>query len=110
VPEPCRLCPSPSASTRREADDDEGVEPRKDRYLPGLAAVVPVHDLEDLRGGKGSPGHQADVAAICNRAVFAQTPDFLELAGTVGVPATKRNVAWDEVIRRTRAVRAPAHR
>ena len=45
-----------------------------------------------------------------NRAVLAETPDFLELAGTVAVPAAKRNVAWDEVIRRTRAVRAPARR
>lgn len=41
-----------------------------------------------------------------NRAVLARTPDFLELAATVRVPAAKRNVAWDEVIRRTRSDRA----
>lgn len=45
-----------------------------------------------------------------NRAVLARTPDFLDLAGTVVVPAAKRNVAWDEVIRRTRTTRAAARR
>ncbi len=37
-----------------------------------------------------------------NRAVFARTPEFLSLAGTIAVPAAKRNVAWDDVIRTTR--------
>ena len=45
-----------------------------------------------------------------NRAVLARTPDFLELAGTVDVPAAKRNVAWDDVIRRTRTARAADRR
>jgi antitoxin PrlF len=45
-----------------------------------------------------------------NRAVLARTPDFLELAGSVEVPAAKRNVAWDEVIRRTRTARAAKRR
>lgn len=45
-----------------------------------------------------------------NRAVLARTPDFLALAGSVRVPAAKRNVAWDEVLRRTRADRAAARR
>lgn len=40
-----------------------------------------------------------------HRAVLARTPGFLDLAGTVKVPAAKRNVAWDEVIRRTRTSR-----
>ena len=44
------------------------------------------------------------------RAVLARTPDFLDLAGMVKVPAAKRNVAWDEVIRRTRTARAAARR
>jgi antitoxin PrlF len=44
------------------------------------------------------------------RAVLARTPDFLDLAGMVKVPAEKRNVAWDEVIRRTRTARAAARR
>jgi antitoxin PrlF len=41
-----------------------------------------------------------------NRAILARTPDFLDLAGSVAVPAAKRNVSWDEVLRRTRADRA----
>lgn len=41
-----------------------------------------------------------------NRAVIATTPDFLELAGTFPVPASKRNVAWEDVVQRTRAARA----
>jgi antitoxin PrlF len=41
-----------------------------------------------------------------NRAVLARTEDFLSLAGAVSVPASKRNASWDEVIRRTRAVRS----
>lgn len=44
------------------------------------------------------------------RAVLARTPDFLELAGTIRVPAAKRNVAWDEVVRRTRSERAATRR
>lgn len=43
-----------------------------------------------------------------NRAVLARTPEFLALADTIRVPAAKRNVAWDEVIRRTRSDRASA--
>jgi antitoxin PrlF len=39
------------------------------------------------------------------RAVLARTPNFLDLAGTFKVPAAKRNLAWDEVIRRARAAR-----
>jgi AbrB family looped-hinge helix DNA binding protein len=44
------------------------------------------------------------------RAVLARTPEFLSLAGTIRVPAAKRNVAWDEVIRRTRSDRAVKRR
>ena len=39
------------------------------------------------------------------RAVMVRTPDFLSLAGSLKVPANKRNVAWDEVLRRSRAAR-----
>ena len=45
-----------------------------------------------------------------DRAVLARTPDFLDLAGSIRVPAAKRNVAWDEVLRRTRADRAATRR
>ena len=44
------------------------------------------------------------------RAVLARTPRFLDLAGSIRVPAAKRNLAWDEVVRRTRADRAGRHR
>lgn len=43
-----------------------------------------------------------------NHAVLARTPDFLSLAGSTPVPAAKRNVAWDEVIRTARSTRAQA--
>jgi AbrB family looped-hinge helix DNA binding protein len=45
-----------------------------------------------------------------NRAVLARTSAFLDMAGSIRVPAAKRNVAWDEVVRRTRAGRAMARR
>jgi len=45
-----------------------------------------------------------------NRAVLARTVDFLELAGSVSVPAAKRSVAWDEIVRRTRSERAVRRR
>lgn len=45
-----------------------------------------------------------------SRATLVKTPDFLALGGTVSVPAAKRNVAWDEVVRRTRAARAAGRR
>ena len=45
-----------------------------------------------------------------DRAVLARTPEFLSLAGTVAAPAAKRNVAWDDIIRATRARRAATRR
>lgn len=45
-----------------------------------------------------------------HRAVLARTSNFLEFAGTVEIPAAKRNVAWDDVIRSTRTARATARR
>lgn len=45
-----------------------------------------------------------------NRAVLARIPDFLDLAGSIQVPAAKRNVAWDDVVHRTRADRGRARR
>jgi AbrB family looped-hinge helix DNA binding protein len=44
------------------------------------------------------------------RAVLARTPDLLELAGAVSVPAAKRGVAWDEIRHRTRAARSSSRR
>ena len=45
-----------------------------------------------------------------DRAVLARTPDLLSLAGSIAVPAAKRNSAWDDVLRRTRADRADDRR
>jgi antitoxin PrlF len=44
------------------------------------------------------------------RAVLARTVDFLSLAGTISVPASRRNAAWDEVVRKTRTARADGRR
>jgi AbrB family looped-hinge helix DNA binding protein len=41
-----------------------------------------------------------------DRATLTKTTDFVDLAGSIAVPATARNLAWDEVIRRTRTARA----
>ena len=45
-----------------------------------------------------------------NHAVLARTPGFLTLAGTISVPAAKRNVSWDDVVRKTRTARATKRR
>jgi antitoxin PrlF len=45
-----------------------------------------------------------------NRAVLARTPDFLSLAGTIKVPAARRNAAWDDVINATRSARSAPRR
>ena len=41
-----------------------------------------------------------------SRALMARTPDLLELAGTVPVPAAKRGTPWADVIRQTRRARS----
>ncbi|KZS83934.1 hypothetical protein [Mycobacterium persicum] len=56
------------------------------------------------------PGDQVVFRLEGRRAVVARAPDFLALAGTIRVPAAKRNVAWDAVIRRTRTKRAAGRR
>ena len=40
------------------------------------------------------------------RAMFARSPDLIELAGSVSVPAAKRGTPWDEVLRDTRRTRS----
>lgn len=45
-----------------------------------------------------------------SRALLAKTPDFLDLAGEVAVPAGKRGTPWDEVLRRTHRERAGRRR
>jgi AbrB family looped-hinge helix DNA binding protein len=64
-----------------------------------------------VRGALGTEeGDEIVFRVEGTRALVAKTPDFLELAGTVSVPAARRNVAWDEVLRRTRTARAAARR
>ena len=45
-----------------------------------------------------------------DHAILARTPEFLGLAGTFNVPAPKRNVAWDDLLKRARAARATKRR
>jgi AbrB family looped-hinge helix DNA binding protein len=44
------------------------------------------------------------------RAILARTPNLLDLAGSVPVPAEKRGLPWGEVRRQTWAARARARR
>ena len=44
------------------------------------------------------------------RAILARTPDFLELAGSLTIPAAKRNVAWDQVVKASRDSRTMKYR
>jgi len=41
-----------------------------------------------------------------HRAVLARTPNLLDLAGAVDVPAARRGASWDEVRTSTRRARA----
>jgi antitoxin PrlF len=41
-----------------------------------------------------------------SRAVVAKTPDFISMAGSVAVPASKRGTPWEDVLRETRRTRA----
>jgi antitoxin PrlF len=45
-------------------------------------------------------GDQVVFRLEAHRATLAKTPDFLDLAGSVPVPADRRGVPWDEVRRR----------
>lgn len=45
-----------------------------------------------------------------SRAILAKTPDFIAAAGAVAVPEGKRGTSWDEVLRRTRRMRAEDRR
>ncbi len=40
------------------------------------------------------------------RAIVAKTPDFIEMAGSVTIPAAKRGTSWDEVLGETRRARS----
>ena len=64
-----------------------------------------VRDALELR-----EGDELHFRVERSRAVIAKTPDFLGLAGSVPVPASKRGTAWDEVLRASRARRAEQRR
>jgi antitoxin PrlF len=57
-----------------------------------------------------SEGDQLLFKVEGNRATLARTADFLSLAGSITVPANKRNAAWDDVLRKTRSARASKRR
>ncbi|MCA0436595.1 MAG: AbrB/MazE/SpoVT family DNA-binding domain-containing protein [Austwickia sp.] len=52
------------------------------------------------------PGDEIIFRVEGSRATLARVPDFLDLAGSIQVPADRRNAAWDDVLRRTHAARA----
>lgn len=51
------------------------------------------------------PGDELLFRVERSRAVIAKTPNFLELAGSVPVPASKRGTPWSVVLRQTRTDR-----
>lgn len=59
-----------------------------------------VREALDLRSGD-----EVVFRVERSRAVIAKTLGFLELAGSVAVPAAKRGTPWDEVLRRAREQR-----
>ena len=44
------------------------------------------------------------------RAMIARSPDLIQLAGSVSVPAAKRGTPWDDVLRESRRTRAATRR
>jgi antitoxin PrlF len=57
-----------------------------------------------------SEGDQLLFKVEGNRATLARTANFLSLAGSITVPANKRNAAWDDVLRKARSARASKRR
>jgi antitoxin PrlF len=61
----------------------------------------PVRDALELH-----EGDELHFRVERSRALIAKTPNFLELAGSVPVPAGKRRTPWDEILHSSRAHRA----
>jgi antitoxin PrlF len=55
-------------------------------------------------------GDQLFFRVESSRALVAKTPNFLDLAGSVPVPAAKRGTQWGQVLARTRVERAERRR
>jgi AbrB family looped-hinge helix DNA binding protein len=70
-----------------------------------LTVPKSVRDALDLH-----EGDQVVFRVEGTRAAIGRTPDLLDLAGSVAVPAEKRGTPWNEVRRRTREGRARAGR
>ena len=70
-----------------------------------LTVPKPVRDALEL-----AEGDRVVFRVEGKRAVLARTPNLLDLASAVRVPATKRGTPWSEVLRQTRAARAKARR
>jgi antitoxin PrlF len=66
-----------------------------------LTVPKAVRDALGLR-----EGDQVVFRVEGERAALGRTPDLLDVAGSVPVPAAKRGMAWSEVRRRARASRA----
>ena len=70
-----------------------------------LTVPKAVRDALELR-----EGDQVVFRVEGKRAALGRTPELLDQAGAVSVPAEKRGVPWSEVRRRTRGRRAQAAR
>jgi AbrB family looped-hinge helix DNA binding protein len=62
-----------------------------------LTVPKPVRDALGLRAGD-----RVVFRVEGPRATLARTPDLLDLAGAVSVPAGKRGTPWDDVLRHAR--------
>jgi AbrB family looped-hinge helix DNA binding protein len=62
---------------------------------------------KDVRTALGlSEGDRVLFRVVDGRALLARTPDLLELAGSIRVPADVRDLSWGEVRSRAWAARA----
>ena len=91
-----------------------GVHPQN-RRLGGWGYRVTPKDqitiLKEVREALGiAAGDQIVFRVEQSRAILAKTPNLLDLAGAIDVPAAKRGVAWDEVRRSTRRARVQERR
>lgn len=61
-----------------------------------ITVPKPVRDALGLE-----EGDQVHFRLDDGRAVLAKTPNLIDLAGSVPVPASKRGTPWDEILRQT---------